>query len=85
MLARRSISDPACLAFYHCYATRPAGLPELVKEASNPSAKVGCVITIDDVPVAVERPRKGSAYCMGDFPPDDEGAPPSAQPAVFGF
>lgn len=35
MLARRSISDPPELAFYRCWATRPAGLPELVRVAGS--------------------------------------------------
>jgi SRSO17 transposase len=35
MLARRSIKDPSDLAFYRCYATRPAGLPELVRVAGS--------------------------------------------------
>lgn len=33
VLARRSIRDPSELAFYRCWATRPAGLPELVRVA----------------------------------------------------
>jgi SRSO17 transposase len=35
MLARRSISDPTDLAFYRCRATRPVGLPELVRVAGS--------------------------------------------------
>jgi SRSO17 transposase len=35
MLARRSIRDPTDLAFYRCYATRPVGLPELVRVAGS--------------------------------------------------
>jgi SRSO17 transposase len=33
MLARRSTSDPADLAFYRCHAARPVGLPKLVRVA----------------------------------------------------
>ncbi|WP_456049255.1 IS701 family transposase [Actinomadura craniellae] len=35
VLARRSISNPGDLAFYRCWATRPAGLPELVRVAGS--------------------------------------------------
>jgi hypothetical protein len=35
MLARRPISDPSELAFYRCWATRPVGLPELVRVAGS--------------------------------------------------
>ncbi|MER6172460.1 hypothetical protein [Streptosporangium sp. NPDC001681] len=35
MLARRSIFDPSELAFYRCWATRPVGLPELVRVAGS--------------------------------------------------
>jgi SRSO17 transposase len=35
ILARRSISDPTELAFYRCWATGPAGLPELVGVAGS--------------------------------------------------
>lgn len=35
MLARRSIADPSELAFYRCWATRPVGLPELVRVAGS--------------------------------------------------
>nr|WP_239137124.1 hypothetical protein [Sphaerisporangium rufum] len=35
MLARRSITDPTDVAFYRCYATRPVGLPELVRVAGS--------------------------------------------------
>lgn len=64
--------------------------PYLWIEPSSPNAKVGCVITVDNVPVAVERPAKGVVKCEGDFPEDsddgsDAGGPPSAQPASYGF
>jgi hypothetical protein len=36
MLARRSSSGPTDLAFYRCYATRPVGLPELVRSRGVP-------------------------------------------------
>jgi hypothetical protein len=58
--------------------------PSLRVEASSPSAKVGCVIVIDNVPVAAKKPTKGFADCQGEFPDTSAGSPPSAgQPASF--
>lgn len=51
-------------------------------EARSPRAKVGCLIVLDGVPVAGERPRSHRAACEADFPVTDEGG--DAQPASFG-
>lgn len=54
-------------------------------EAGSPNAKVGCLIVVDDVPVAMVKPKKGFADCEGRLPESDAGGgtPPSAQPAAF--
>jgi hypothetical protein len=63
-------------------ATETPDDPYLEVEARSPNAKVGCLITVDDRPVAIERPRKKSVVCDGEFPAD-AGGPPSAQPAIY--
>lgn len=58
--------------------------PYLKVETRSPSAKVGCLISIDDEPVALEKPRRGGVECEGKFPAD-AGGPPSDQPAAFRY
>jgi hypothetical protein len=55
--------------------------PSLRVEAASRTAKVGCLIVVDDVPVAARRPRRGTAACRGSFPDPGGGSPPSVQPA----
>lgn len=61
----------------------PADPPFIRVEASSPNAKVGCLIVLDDVPVATVQPKKGSVDCEGKLPASD--TPPSAQPAAFAY
>jgi hypothetical protein len=49
-------------------------------EARSPRAKIGCLIVVDDEPVAAERPRPGSVECQAPFPDSGDGGD-SAQPA----
>jgi len=60
--------------------TRPDSL-SLRVEAKSPRAKVGCLIVVDGVPVAAERPKAHLVYCEGGFPDTDAGD--GAQPASF--
>jgi hypothetical protein len=57
--------------------------PRLRVETASAKTKVGCLILVDGVPVAAQRPTAGGLVeCEGDLPEDDSGA--SAQPAAYG-
>ncbi|MDN3353407.1 MmpS family transport accessory protein [Actinomadura sp. DC4] len=54
-------------------------MPDVSAETSSPTAKVGCLIVVDGVPVAAQRPQRRFVRCQGTFP--DAGD--DTQPASF--
>ncbi|MFB9833840.1 hypothetical protein [Actinoallomurus acaciae] len=52
-------------------------------ETASKKTKVGCLILVDNVPIAGERPKAGGVVeCEGDIPEDDDSGA-SAQPAAY--
>jgi hypothetical protein len=68
-------------------ATAPGVQPDkadVTVETASPRTKVGCLILLDGVPIAGERPRAGGHLrCEADIPEDDDGGGEDARPALF--